>query len=376
MALQPTDAFKEIIQKTKKPLIVLPEHPSGDSIASAWALSFYLEEKGITPTIAVSDPFEKRARYGFLPVPTNVIFSLAGVKNFVLVFNTVNNPISNVRTDRRDNELRITLTPERGSIDPRDFSFIPAQVKYDLIIALGCSEKEAIGKLYEEGADIFYEIPIVNMDCQATNDGFGQINIVDLTASSVSEILATVLLAIDNEGGVTEGVAQCLLTGIIVATDSFQQKNTTPNSLYLSAKLIEKGANQQEIIDHLYRTQPLGLIKLWGRIMAKLQWDEAIGFVWAQVTIEDFVQSRMHPNDLPIILEKIKTNYSSGNVFILFYEQKSGTTVGIIKSSHLDTLAKKFESFEYVSHGEYGEVRFDGIGREDAEKKTIEILRG
>lgn len=375
MALEPIDTLKDVLHKTKKPLIFLPEHPNGDTIASAWALSVYLESKGTIPTIAVSDPYDKKARYGFLPTPTNITASLAGAKNFVLVFDTTNNAISNVRTERLDNELRITLTPEKGSIDPRDFSFIPAQLKYDLILALGCAEKESIGKLYEESADIFYEIPVVNIDCQSTNDSFGQINLVDLTASSVSEILATTLLSID-PNGVTETVAQCLLTGIITATDSFQHKNTTPNSLYLSAKLIERGAKQQEIVDHLYRTQPLGLIKLWGRIMAKLQWDEVLGLVWAQVTIEDFVQSRMHPNDLPTILEKIKSNYASGKIFLLLYEQKSGSTVGIVKFGHTEALAKKFETFGYVSRGEYGEVRLPDVRIDEAERKIFSELRG
>ncbi len=374
MALQPIDTLKDVLQKTKKPLIILPEHPNGDVVSSAWAFSAYLDGKGVISTVAVSDPYNKKARFNFLPAPGNILSSLAGSKNFVLVFDTTNNAISNVRTERRDNELRITLTPEKGSIDPRDFSFIPAQLKYDLIITLGCTEKESIGKLYEESADIFYEIPVVNIDCQSTNDGFGQINIVDITASSVSEIVATTLVAIDDTG-VTKDVAQCLLAGIISATDSFQQKNTTPNSFYLSAQLIERGANQQDIVKHLYKTQPLGLIKLWGRIMAKLQWDESIGLVWAQVTIEDFVQSRMHPNDLPTILEKIKSNYASGKIFLLMYEQKSGSTVGIVKLSSSNALAKKLDSFGYVSRGEYGEVRFEGVGRDEAEKKVLEALR-
>ena len=109
MALEPIDTFKEVLQKTKKPLLVLPQHPNGDSIASAWAIASYLEEKGIISTVAVSDPYDKKARFGFLPSPTNVISSLAGSKNFVLIFDTTNNPISNVRqpTDVRMNfELR------------------------------------------------------------------------------------------------------------------------------------------------------------------------------------------------------------------------------------------------------------------------------
>lgn len=374
MALQPIETLKEVLHKAHKPLILLPENPSADVVASAWGLSAYLGNRDVSATVAVSDPHNKRARLGFLPEPKEVLSTLVGSKNFVLVFDTTRNPISNVETNREEGELRITLTPEKGSIDPRDFSFIPAQLEYDLLIVLGCAEKESTGKLYEEGADIFYEVPVVNIDCQSGNDGFGQINLVDMTASSVSEIVATTLLAID-EKNVDEVTAQCLLAGIIVATDSFQQKNTTPNALYLSAQLIERGAKQQEIVTHLYKTQPLGLIKLWGRIMAKLQWDEALGLVWARVTLEDFVQSRMHPNDLPTVIEKIKSNYASGKIFILLYEQKSGSTVGIVRFVTNDALSQKISDFSYVSRGEYGEVRLPGIGIEEAERKILSALR-
>lgn len=374
MPLQPTDALRDVLHKTKKPLLFLPEHPNGDDIASAWAISLYLQGLGAVPTVAVSDPFDKKARFGFLPKPENIVSTLVGSKNFVLIFNTEHNPISDVVTERRENELRITLTPERAAIDPRDFSFVPSELKYDLILMFGCAGKESVGALYEECADIFYELPVVNFDCRSENESFGQINIVDMTASSVSEVVTTTLLAID-DASVANDVAQCLLSGITAATDSFQYKNTTPNALHLAAQLIERGANQQQIVQHLYKTQPLGLIKLWGRVMAKLQYDESIGLVWAQVTIEDFVQSRMHPNDLSTVIEKIKSNYASGKVFLLLYEQKSGTTVGIVKFNNAEAFAKKLEVFGYTSRGEYGEIRLENTSREDAERRIIEVLK-
>ena len=374
MPLQPTDALRDVLRKTKKPLLFLPEHPDGDSIAAAWAFSLFMQGLGATPTVAVSDPFQRRARFGFLPEPEHILSSLAGSKSFVLIFDTTRNPIADVVTERRENEVRITLTPERAAIDPRDFSFVPAEIKYDLICTFGCAGKESVGSLYEECADIFYELPIVNFDCRSENESFGQINIVDMTASSVSEVITTTLLAI-NDTAVSGEVAQCLLAGITAATDSFQHKNTTPNALHLAAQLIERGADQQEIVRHLYKTQPLGLIKLWGRVMAKLQWEESSGLVWARVTIEDFVHSRMHPNDLPTVVEKIKANYASGKIFLLLYERKSGTTVGVVKYNNTEALAKKFESLQYVSRGEYGEIHFENTNIADAEEKVKELFR-
>ena len=38
------------------------------------------------------------------------------------------------------------------------------------------------------------------------------------------------------------------------------------------------------------------------------------------------------------------------------------------KFSHSDALAKKFESFGYISRGEYGEVPLEGVGRDEAEE--------
>lgn len=374
MALEPTDTLKKLLDAAKKPLLLLPEHPSGDAIASAWAVWHVFKNRNISATIAVHDPLKKRDQFSFLPTPEKILSSLAGSKDFVLIFNTENNPISTVKTDRREKELRIYLTPDKGAIDPRDFSFVPAELKYDLVVTFGCLDKESLGKLYEESADVLFEMPIVNIDYHSENENFGQVNIVDMTASSTSEVVTNTLLAIDQEA-LTENVAQCLLTGIISATDSFQQKNTTPQALHLSAKLIEHGADRQEIVKYLYKTQPLSIIKLWGRIMAKLRLQEDLNLVWAPVALEDFVQSRTDPGSLPDVLGKIKSNYALGKVFLLLYEQKSGATVSVVKAVQMAQVKSKLQKFDYTDRGDYIEVRMENMPMRQAEMKVLEALR-
>ena len=66
------------------------------------------------------------------------------------------------------------------------------------MVVLGSPDKESLGKVYEENPDIFYEVPVVNIDNHAENDNFGQLNIVDITSSSTSEIVADML---QNAGG-------------------------------------------------------------------------------------------------------------------------------------------------------------------------------
>ena len=269
MSLDSAQQFDNVLKNAKNVLIFMAQNSGGDAIGSAWATYFFLKKNGIQATVVTPDSNSHFDRFSFLVKPEDTINSLAGARDFVLSFNTQHNKITNVRSERSGEELQIFITPEKGSIDPRDFSFIPAKFKYDLVIVLGSSDKESLGKVYEENPDIFYEVPVVNIDHHADNDNFGQLNIIDITASSTSEIVADLLQRI-NEKNIDETIAESLLTGIIDATNSFQKKNTTPKSLNIAAALMAKDANQQKIIRYLYKTQPLHLLKLWGRVMARL----------------------------------------------------------------------------------------------------------
>lgn len=339
MALEPIQQLEKILNESKNILILLPQNPTGDAIGCGWAFYYFLEKKGIIPTLAFVDEFNEVERFNFLPKPKNISNSISEAKEFILVFNTKHNKISNVKPEFGDDELKIYITPEKGSIDPRDFCFIPAKSKYDAIVILDSPDKETLGKIFEEDPDIFFEIPVVNIDHHSNNEKFGQVNLVNITASSVAEILFDVFEKIDLEN-IDENIANCLLAAIISDTESFQRKNTTPKSLQIAAKLMDSGAKQQEIVRWLYKTQPFNTLKLWGRVMARLNWDENLKLAWSLVTIEDFVQSRSNPQDIPFILEKIKDNYSAGDIFMVLYNEKTDIVVGMVKCSDLE-MAKK-----------------------------------
>lgn len=339
MSLDSAQQLQNVFKNAKHVLVFVAPNPQGDALASAWSLYFFLKKNDVETTLVVSGGEKIAERFSFLARPENIIDSLAGARDFVLSFNTKFNKITNVRTERIEDELRIFITPEKGSIDPRDFSFIPAKFKYDLVMVLGCPDKESLGIIYEENPDIFYEVPVVNIDNHSENDNFGQLNIVDITASSISEIIADLLSKIDGKS-IDESMSEILLAGIIDATNSFQKKNTTPKSLRIAAELMSKGADQQKIIRYLYKTQPLHLLKLWGRVMARLYWEESINLVWAPVYLEDFVQSRSNPADVSFILDKIKENYSAGKIFMVLYNETAGMVKGVVKCANPDHLKK------------------------------------
>lgn len=375
MALELVQQFEKVLGDAKKVLIILPESPSGDAISSGYALHRVLQEKSIDTSLAFSDSDKEAEKYEFLPKPKEILPIISGIRDFVLSFNTKTNKITSVRKEFVDDELRIYITPEKGSIDPRDFSFIPAKFKYDLLIVIDSPDKESTGKIYEENPDIFYEVPVVNIDHHNDNDNFGQINFVNLTASSTAEVLAGIFQKDPAYFKIDENIANCLLAGIISATDSFQKKNTTPKSLEMAAQLMDLGADQQLIVRWLYKTQPFNILKLWGRVMARLNWDEEMKLAWSLVSLEDFVQSRSKPEDVPRILEKIKDNYSAGNIFLVLYNEKPDVVVGMIKNTNSNSMEKFAEMFQGKIKKDLIIFRLENKNILEAEKEVLEKIK-
>jgi nanoRNase/pAp phosphatase (c-di-AMP/oligoRNAs hydrolase) len=339
MSLTPEEQFKKFLENSKEVLILIQENPSADTVGSAWALADFLEKRSIDPTVAFTNHLSEK--FDFLPRPKKILREISGARDFVLSFDTSHNKIMDVRQEEKEGRFNIFVTPEKGSVDPRDFSFILAKFKYDLVIVIGCSDLEKLGQLYLGNPDLFFEVPIINIDSKSDNDNFGQINLVDVTASSASEIIYQML---ENfyPGAMDKNIATCLLAGLIGATDSFQKKNTTPKALSAAAALMDKGADQQEIIRWLYKTQPLHILKLWGRAMAKINWDRESQLAWSEITVEDFVQSRATPADLPLIIEKLQENYSEGKIFMATYNDTPKTTVALVKAAGMEVMKKVY----------------------------------
>lgn len=344
MSLTKEAQFLELLKPAAHPLILLPPLPSRDAVSSGIALALFLSALGKKPTLAAERIDERRSDLAFLVWPEATLSAISGARDFVLSFNTEHNNILDVRTERLDKELRIHLTPERGTIDPRDFSFILAKYKFDVVITIDAPDKESLGRLYEENPDIFYEVPIINIDRHSNNEQYGQLNLVDVTASSASEIVAHYIEAIGKEF-IDTNVAEALLAGIMAATDSFQKKNTTPKTLGLASALMGHGADQQKIVKNLYKTQPLHILKLWGRVMGNIRSDDTLRFMWAPVTLEDLVESRSKSDDLPVVLDKIRNNYAGATIFALFFKETATSMRVLIKAQQEDRLERLLSVF-------------------------------
>ncbi len=312
-----------LINKSEEILLIIPPNPTDDILSSAFALHNYFKKHN-----KKSHFFHKENipnRLSFLEKPEKILDTLNGSREFVLMFKTKYNKILNVHSENMGEHFEVRITPEKGSIDPRDFSFMPSDFKYDLIITFGTPSLESLGDIYHENTDLFFEVPKINIDNKSSNENYGQANVIDVTASSIAEICTGLILEHD-ETKFDKEIAQALLTGIISATESFQMATTTPRAMIAAARLMKYKANQSTVIRYLYKTKSFSFLKLWGRVMAHLEWDEETKMAWALLDAKDFKESGAKYEDIPYILEEIQKNFFEGQVFGIFYYEKTGET--------------------------------------------------
>jgi nanoRNase/pAp phosphatase (c-di-AMP/oligoRNAs hydrolase) len=327
MSLTKDQQIHRLLQQSERILILLPAAAGGDHYATATAWAHFFTALGKAISVGGASLDQLKARYEFLTPPPVTMTTLSGLRDFVLSFNTKHNKILGIRTETVGDEYKVFVTPEKGSLDPRDFSILPVHFAYDCLVILGASDRISLGALAEENPDIFYEIPVINIDHHPDNEQFGQINLVDLTASSLAEISVDIFASFDAPQAFTEAVAEDLLAGLMVATESFQKKTTTPKAFQLAARLIDQGADQQKLVQHLFKTQPFHILKLWGQIMTTLHWEEPAHILVGHMAPADLAFAQAAVIDIPLVIEKIQTHTAINTLLVLLFAETATRTM-------------------------------------------------
>lgn len=224
--------FKEELERASSVLIGTHRNPDGDALGSALAISHVLDQMAIeNEVICHNQP------------PPNLQF-LPGIER--------------VRQE-------------------------PAEPKFDLGIVLDLDSFERLGTT----EPFFRECPrLVLFDHHVPHEKPGDLRIVDEKAPATAVVLMRTLLALDIP--IDAKVATCLLTGIVTDTGSFRFRNTTPESLALSARLLELGADINLVSEEVFHNKPLSAARLLGTLLEKMQLECGERLAWGALTLDDF----------------------------------------------------------------------------------------
>jgi len=320
--MQTSDQEKlfELISKSQRILIALPEHPNGDTLGGSLALAAFLRK--LNKEVEVYCERKDFGSLSFLPGIEQVHHEIVFPKSFVITVKTENAKLDELSYDLLPENVNIYLKPKQGVFSPEDVSFSSDVTKFNLIICVDVASLESLGALYEKNAEMFFAVPKVNIDNHIHNDNYGNINIVDVTASSSSEILLALLRNYE-ASLIDQDIATNLLTGIITETNSFQHNKTTPSSFVNASELISYGAKQQEIVRNLFKTKELPVLKLWGRAMARIQTIPEYATIFSVVGISDIEKSEAGEAEIFQVAQDFMVNINDAKM-LFFVAERSG----------------------------------------------------
>ncbi len=320
----------ELIKHSASVLICLPEQPSTDAIAAGLAMLSVVEKLDKRGKVVCAG-FQLPANHSFLPKSEEIFDDLSALRAFVISLNLSKTRVEELSYAVEDDKLNIYISPKDGYFEPADVSTSTGEYGFDLIITVDSRDLEQLGRIHEMNADFFYHTPIINIDHSPANDHFGQVNIVNVRATSTSEIMFE-LIKDWGEHIMDEYIATNLLTGMISKTKSFQAGTVTPRSLAIASHLISQGARREEIVKNLYQSKQISTLKLWGRALSKLESDSEHKIVWSCLTPEDFTSTGATERDLADVIDELIINTPEArNVFIL--SQRPDHTIEAVVST-------------------------------------------
>lgn len=331
----------EQIKKADNILITFNKIWNGDTVASSLALFMYLKKMGKNPEIA-AEQFDNGKLYNFLPAYKQIQNSLANLRKFIISLDITSAKVDKIKYKIEDKTLDFIISPKEGFFTSDDIKSKSGAFKYDLIIALDTPDLESLGSIYDNDTEFFYKVPIINIDHHSSNEEFGQINMVELTSIATTEILFNLFISND-KSKIDEDIATCLLAGIISKTKSYKTQNITPQSLTISSELISMGARREEIVNKLYRSRSINVLKLWGRVLARLTGKLDDELVWSVLSKNDFDKTATEKNDLNEVIDELIINIPQAKIVIMIYEAEA-TKDGLPKTEALFYSIKNINS--------------------------------
>ncbi len=190
---------------------------------------------------------------------------------------------------------KVTATLGEDIIIPPQYQFLPGQKEISKItedledsvfIALDCANLDRLGAIKTAACG---SKALINIDHHPDNSRFGSINVLDSKASSVAEMVYSILKYIGAD--IDEEMATCLYVGIVTDTGRFQYSNTTSRALKVASELVEYGANPNRIFQNVYENNSFAWLKIVGRGIDKAVFMPELTFVYTAITFDDFLQT-------------------------------------------------------------------------------------
>ena len=225
----------QAIRQARLPVLVAHLCPDGDTLGSVLAMSLHLEDLGAPHFCFCRDKVPRELAY--LPGAERV---------------------------QNDESLFVKNSP-------------------DLVVVFDSGDLRIAG--LDEIAKNLKLPNIINIDHHASNERYGQLNLVDSAASSTSEIVYNLFTAL--KVPTSREMATCLFTGVSFDTSLFSNAATSVAALEVGAELLRRGAKFNVIFQNLFKKNSVTLLILWGLALSRIAPNPRYGIATTVITQDD-----------------------------------------------------------------------------------------
>lgn len=200
----------------------------------------------------------------------------------------------------------------------------------DVFVYVDGSDSKRYGKTLNRARS--GDRPILLIDHHATNEPFGDVNLVDAEAASTAELVYALICALG--APVTPEIAQALLTGIITDTLGFRTVATTPDTLEKATALLRLGGSIPEIIDRVYNRRSYNSLRLLGYAIQNSQLQGDV--IWSAVDYPTLQQLGVNGNGTSGIVNQLLTVAEARIAFFLVEKPDGRGDLGLRSRADVD----------------------------------------
>lgn len=271
------EAAADVIGQAKQLTLACHIGPDGDAIGSMLGLAVAAVDAGIEVFPSFGSPFEVPDHFRYLP------------------------------TD-------LLVPPDSVPAEP------------EVLVAFDTGSLDRLGEL---GSLVKKAAQVVVIDHHATNDGFGDVSVIEPEVSSTAELTLALLRRLG--WPITPTVARCLLTGIVTDTGRFQYSNARPPTFLAAAQLVAAGAQPEEIGRHMYEEVPFGYLKVASAVLGRATLEPELSFVWSVLYPEELEEAGVGRGDVDGLIDLVRLP-EEADVAALMKVVDETTTKGSLRS--------------------------------------------
>lgn len=304
------EEIKELLSTPKNVVIVPHKNPDGDAIGACLAMYHYLEKKGHKATVVSPNDYP------------NFLKWLPGSKN-------------TLKFDMQNRQSKKAIA------------------EASIIFLLDFNALNRVGDDMENTLKEFKGI-FMMIDHHQQPEDIAKYLFSDTSVCSTCQMFYHFLEKLNEVEVINEDIATCIYTGIMTDTGSFRFPSTTSTTHRIIADLIDKGADNAKIYNHVYDTNSYARLQLLGKALTNMVVIDKLKTAYITLSQEELDKFDFQKGDTEGVVNYALSleNINFAAIFIEDIEQK------IIKIS--------FRSKGNFSVNKFAREHFDGGGHDNA----------